>query len=62
MKIGDKIKFYLFGQLVSGVIYEIDKAEETVSVMHEGYRYSKMQTLRSVPRKKKDRPPWYILK
>lgn len=62
MKIGDKIKFYLFGQLVSGVVYEVDKTEKTVSVVHEGYKYSKMQTLRSVPRKKKDIPPWYILK
>jgi len=62
MKIGDKIKFYLFGQLVSGVVYEVDKAENTVSVMHEGYKYSKMQTLGFVPRKKKDIPPWYILK
>ena len=63
MKIGDKIEFYLFGIPTMGEVYEIDKPNKTVSVLSEdGYKYPKMQTFKILPRKKKDVPPWYILK
>jgi len=63
MKIGDKIEFYLFGIPTTGVVYEIDKKNQTVNVLSEdGYKYPKIQTFKTLPRKKKDIPPWYILK
>lgn len=62
MKIGDEIEFYLFGIPTTGVVYEIDKPNKTVSVKSDGYNYPKIQTFKTLPRKKKDVPPWYILK
>jgi hypothetical protein len=63
MKVGDKIKFYLFGIPTMGEVYEIDKQNKTVSVLSEdGYRYPKIQTFKTLPKKKKEVPPWYILK
>ena len=73
-KIGNKIDFYLFGVLDKGVIYEINKEEETVSVhcggYYEGewgvgkflpYKYPSIQTFDKLPKNKKEIPPWYIL-
>lgn len=63
MKEGDTINFLCFGLLTTGVIYEVDKVNKTVSVIAEdGYKYPKIQTFKELPRKKKDIPPWYILK
>ena len=63
MKVGDKIEFYLFGIPTMGEVYEIDKQNKTVSVLSEdGYRYPKIQTFKTLPKKKKEVPPWYILK
>ena len=63
MKIGDKIEFYLFGIPTIGEVYEIDKKNQTVNIRAEdGYNYPKVQTFKTLPRKKKDIPPWYILK
>lgn len=62
MKIGDTINFYLFGIPTTGEIYEIDKKYQTVSVLSDGYKYPGIKTFKSRPRKKKDVPPWYILK
>lgn len=63
MKIGDKIEFYLFGILTKGEIYKVDKKSKTVNIKAEdGYNYPKVQTFKTLPKKKKDIPPWYILK
>ena len=63
MKVGDTIRFLCFGLLTTGVIYEVDKANKTVSVLAEdGYKYPNIQTFKTLPKKKKDIPPWYILK
>lgn len=62
MKKGDIIEFYLFGIPTTGEVYEIDRKNKTVSVTSDGYKYSKIQTFKTLPRKKKDIPPWYILK
>ena len=62
MKIGDKIKFFLFGVESEGEVYNIDKKEKTVSVICEGYKYPGIQTFKKLPKKSKDIPPWYILK
>ena len=63
MKEGDTISFLCFGLPTKGVIYEVDKVNKTVSVLAEdGYKYPNIQTFKELPRKKKDIPPWYILK
>ena len=69
MKIGDKIKFFLFGVEQEGNIYHIDEKEKTVSVECDGYNYPSIQTFKKLPKKRSDNPshksyvpPWYILK
>lgn len=63
MKVGDKIEFYLFGIPTMGEVYEIDKKNKTVNVKSEdGYNYPKVQIFKTLPKKKKEIPPWYILK
>ena len=63
MKVGDKIEFYLFGIPTVGEIYEVDKKSKTVNIRAEdGYNYPQVQTFKTLPKKKKDVPPWYILK
>ena len=69
MKIGDKVKFFLFGVEETGIVYEINKKEKTVSVECNGYNYPDIQTLKKLPKKRSDNPsnksyvpPWYILK
>lgn len=61
MKIGDTISFYLFGVPAEGEVYNINSKEKTVSILHEGYKYSEVQTFSKLPKKKSDIPPWYIL-
>ena len=62
MKIGDKIKFFLFGVEETGTVYKINKKDNTVSVMFEGFNYPDVETFKKLPKKKSDIPPWYILK
>jgi len=63
MKIGDKIEFYLFGIRTKGEVYEVDKKTRTVNILSEdGYKYPKIKTFKTLPKKKKEIPPWYILK
>ena len=69
MKIGDKIKFFLFGVEEEGIIYYINKKEKTVSVECNGYNYPDIRTFKKLPKKRSDNPsnksyvpPWYILK
>ena len=68
MKLGDTIKFFLFGVEETGIIYEINKKEKTVSVESSGYKYSDVKTFKKLPKKKSNNPshksyipPWYIL-
>ncbi len=61
MKIGDTIKFLLFGVEEEGVVFATNKKENTVSVTHQGYKYT-IQIFKKLPKKKSDIPPWYILK
>jgi len=62
MKIGDKIKFHLFGVERTGNVYNIDKKENTLGIVYEGYKYPSVETFKKLPKKKSDVPPWYILK
>jgi len=61
MKVGNKIVFYLFGIETEGIIYNINK-NKTVDINADGYNYPQVQTFKTLPKKKKDIPPWYILK
>ena len=49
MKIGDKIKFFLFGVEEEGIIYYINKKEKTVSVECNGYNYPNIRTFKKFP-------------
>jgi len=60
MKIGDKINFYVFSVLEEGTITEINK-DKTYNIAYGGVIYPAVQTFKILP-KKKDIPPWYILK
>jgi hypothetical protein len=60
MKVGDKIMFYVFSVLEEGTITGINK-DKTLQIAHGGVIYPSVQTFRKLP-KKKDIPPWYILK
>jgi hypothetical protein len=61
MKVGDKIKFLLFGVETEGEIYNINKTEKTLDIFAEGYKYPGVKTFSKLPKKKSDIPPWYIL-
>lgn len=62
MKVGDKLdNFYLFGILTQGEVYQVNK-DKTVNVVADGYNYPNVQTFKTLPKKKKEVPPWYILK
>ena len=61
MKVGDKIEFYLFGIETKGTIYKVNK-DKTVDIKADGYNYPGVQTFKTLPKKKKEVPPWYILK
>ena len=77
VKVGDCIDFYLFGKLEKGVVYRIEEWDEEkgieIGIEHSGfypgewgvgefrpYRYL-ARTYVKLPKKGKDRPPWYIL-
>ena len=60
MKVGDKIMFYVFSVLEEGTITEINK-DKRYNIAYGGVIYPAVQTFRKLP-KKKDIPPWYILK
>jgi len=62
MKKGDKIKFYLFGAPASGVVDRVNRKEGTVNIAEGGVIYPNVQTFKELPKKKKEVPPWYILK
>lgn len=62
MKVGDKIDFYLFDVKRTGEIYTVNKQEKTVGIIFEGYKYPGVQTFKTLPKKKKEIPPWYIYK
>mgnify|MGYP006172518641 FL=1 len=72
MKIGDKIKFYLFSESVVGIITQINKPTpakgntpakgQTVNVRYMELNYPEALIFNTLPKKKKEIPPWYILK
>ena len=61
MKVGDKIEFYCFSVLERGTIVEINK-DKTLQIACGGVIYPGVQTFKTLPKRKKEVPPWYILK
>ena len=61
MKIGDKIEFYCFSALETGTIVEINK-DKTLQIACGGVIYPGVKTFKTLPKRKKEVPPWYILK
>ena len=72
MKLGDEIEFYLFSESVVGIITQINKPtpakgntpakDQTVNIKYGGINYPEVKTVKILPKKKKEIPPWYILK
>ena len=61
MKVGDKIEFYCFSVLEKGTIVEINK-DKTLQIACGGVIYPGVKTFKTLPKRKKEVPPWYILK
>tara|TARA_R100001460_G_scaffold11458_2_gene26819 strand:- start:983 stop:1192 length:210 start_codon:yes stop_codon:yes gene_type:complete len=62
MKIGTQVDFVLFNVRGKGVILEYDKKTKMAMVEYNGSRYPNTQTFKTLPKKKKDIPFWYIKK
>ena len=77
VKVGEEIDFYLFGTPNKGVVYEVNEwnCEQGITIGIENggsyageygvgefrpYRYL-ARTYIELPKKKNERPPWYIL-
>ena len=61
MKVGDKIEFYCFSVLEKGTIGEINE-DKTLQIANGGVIYPNVKTFKKLPKRKKEVPPWYILK
>lgn len=61
IKEGDKIEFYLFSALEEGIVEKVNK-DKTFQISLEGIIYPSVDTYKTLPKKSKDIPPWYILK
>jgi len=61
MKTGQTIEFYLFGVKEKGTVSQINE-NKTVNIQFDGYTYPNTQILKTLPKKTKEIPPWYILK
>ena len=61
MKVGDKIEFYCFSVLEKGTIVEINK-DKTLQIACGGVIHPGVKTFKTLPKRKKEVPPWYILK
>ncbi len=62
MRVNSKVVFMLFGAEEEGIILEYDRKTKLAKVECDGYRYPSVQTLKILPKRKKDIPLWYIKK
>jgi len=62
MKIGTQVDFMLFNVMRKGIILEYDKKTKIAMVGYNGSRYPNTQTFKTLPKRKKDIPFWYIKK
>lgn len=61
MKKGQTVEFYLFGVKEKGTISKINE-DKTVNIEFDSYTYPNIKTFKTLPKKTKEIPPWYILK
>ena len=61
MKIGKQQEFHLFGAIVEGTVTQINE-DKSLTITIEGINYPEVRTFKTLPKKKKEIPPWYILK
>jgi len=61
MKKGDKVEFYVFSTLEEGIVEKVNK-DKTLQISCRGIIYPGVETFKTLPKKSKDIPPWYILK
>lgn len=61
MKVGDKIQFYLFGALETGIIIKKNKDHTFTIETTKGIKYPNTRVFKRLPKLKSQIPPWYIL-
>lgn len=61
MKSGDPIEFYLFGAKEKGTLDKKNQ-DKTWNIRVGDIIYPNVKTFKTLPKKKSDVPPWYILK
>jgi len=62
MEVGTQVNFMLFGAMENGIILKYNKKTKLATVECDGYRYPNTQILKTLPKRKKDIPVWYIKK
>jgi hypothetical protein len=60
MKVGQTIEFYLFGGKEKGTLSQKND-DGTWNIEVYDVTYPKVQTFKTLPKKKSDIPPWYII-
>jgi hypothetical protein len=58
---GKTIEFYLFGVKETGILNDINP-DKTINILFENLIYPNTKTFKTLPKNKKEIPPWYILK
>ena len=61
MKVGQQVDFFLFGIRESGTIIKKHKGKLYDIQVATGLIYPQCQVFRTLPRKKAQIPPWYML-
>lgn len=60
MKLGNKIEFYLFGAKEKGTL-DKQNPDKTWNIRVGDIIYPNVKTFKTLPKKKSEIPPWYIL-
>lgn len=60
IEVGDIIEFYLFGAKERGII-DTKNQDGTWNIKMGGSTYPNVKTFKTLPKKKSEIPPWYIL-
>lgn len=55
------IEFYLFGVKEVGTLNNIN-SDKTINILFEDLIYPNTKTFKTLPKNKREIPPWYILK
>ena len=60
MKKNQVVEFYLFGVKETGILNNIN-SDKTIDILFENMIYPRVKTFKTLPKSKKDIPPWYII-